>query len=195
MNIDLLFDFDEEIANEFHKRPCPSCGGKLNWSNYHRKPRGASGTDKKFTLRFSLCCGQDGCRKRVAVPSIRFFGRRIYNSRTFLIISYLLKEMSIKRVNKLCSYFGITPNTVKSWKKWWSNDFMKSKQSKVLKGRLIFNSSGGYIPSFIYKNLNSSIYGKLYSFQKLFLYFPSWEIQIIYWLMFLRKRLKLTFFS
>ena len=37
---------------------------------YDRKPRGGS----QWTLRFSFCCDQEGCRRRHTPPSVRFHG-------------------------------------------------------------------------------------------------------------------------
>jgi len=68
---------DATIAARVAASACSRCGGPLHVGNYLRKPRGgllaAAGED--FALRFSLCCGREGCRRRTTPPSVRFLGR------------------------------------------------------------------------------------------------------------------------
>jgi hypothetical protein len=62
----MLLAFDAKIAREVAAAGCPHCGGPLHQSNYERKPRGAefAAAGEAFTLRHSLCCGREGCRRR-----------------------------------------------------------------------------------------------------------------------------------
>ena len=62
----MLEGFDAEIAGRVAAAGCPHCGGPLYQANYERKPRGAkiAAPGEAFTLRHSLCCGREGCRKR-----------------------------------------------------------------------------------------------------------------------------------
>lgn len=175
MNIDTTFELDRVIASEFHKKPCQNCGGKLNWANYHRKPRGVQGDDEKHTLCFSLCCGQDGCRKRTSIPSLRFFGRRVYSSKIFFSISSLSKiATSRKKLERLSNFFNVPVKTIKNWLKWWNNDFINSKAWMIIKGFLVSQPNGVDILSHLYKRMPHSSYGKIYSLQRLFLPFSRW---------------------
>ena len=65
---------DEDLAAETRNKGCP-CGGRLHCANYSRKPRGTpvqlAGSQ---LIRLSFCCDRDGCRKRMAPPSVRFPG-------------------------------------------------------------------------------------------------------------------------
>src|SRR5688500_8109613 len=75
-----LVEMDAEIAGAVAAARCPHCEGPLHKGNYQRKPRGGliSEAGEAFTLRYSLCCGRRGCRKRSLPPSVRFLGRRVY---------------------------------------------------------------------------------------------------------------------
>jgi hypothetical protein len=70
-----LYKSDHDLFLELKAKGCPACGAPLDTSNFTRKPRG-SGEDE--SLRLSLCCRREGCRKRLTPPSLRFFGRRVY---------------------------------------------------------------------------------------------------------------------
>ncbi len=57
------------------------CRGNLHQSHYLRKPRGVpKETHPDYPVRFSYCCGVDGCRKRFTPPSMRFLSRKVYSS-------------------------------------------------------------------------------------------------------------------
>lgn len=64
----LIEKADQDLAELVHNRPCQHCGGKLHWANYTRRLRGVDGK----AIRFSLCCAQEGCRRRQTPESIRF---------------------------------------------------------------------------------------------------------------------------
>jgi hypothetical protein len=62
----LLVQFDERITLRVAAEGCPRCDGPLHRGDYARKPRGAliAPVGEAFVVRFSLCCGREGCRKR-----------------------------------------------------------------------------------------------------------------------------------
>lgn len=103
----LLRELDAKWAKMAKEKGCPHCGGKLDVSNYPRKPRSLDSFDGLCDRRQSFCCRNDGCRKRLTPFSVRFLGRKIY-----LEIVILLS---------LC--FGINPGiepvptrTVRRWR-------------------------------------------------------------------------------
>jgi hypothetical protein len=60
----LLLKFDEDLFAQTREEGCP-CGGALHSASYPRKPRGAQAVlPAGYGRRHSLCCSQDGCRKR-----------------------------------------------------------------------------------------------------------------------------------
>jgi len=71
-----LTTIDAAIVDRAAKEPCRDCGGPLHRGDYPRKPRGGllAIAAEAFGRRFSLCCGREGCRRRVTPPSVRFLG-------------------------------------------------------------------------------------------------------------------------
>ena len=75
-----LVAVDEELAAAVAAAGCRWCGGALHRGDYERKPRwgllgvGLDGVGR----RRSLCCGEEGCRRRTLPPSVVFLGRRVY---------------------------------------------------------------------------------------------------------------------
>ena len=76
---ELLEKCDAEWAEKCQQAGCLKCGGRLDRSDYRRKPRGGPEEAKKVeTWRDSFCCDVEGCRKRHTPPSVRFLGRKVY---------------------------------------------------------------------------------------------------------------------
>src|SRR5690606_40488518 len=71
---------DEAVAERVRVGRCRHCGGRLDRADYPRKPRGGSLAPgaEAWSKRLSLCCAQEGCRRRATPPSVRFLGRRVY---------------------------------------------------------------------------------------------------------------------
>ena len=71
----LLVQFDERIMQRVAAEGCRRCDGPLHRGDYNRKPRGAliAPVGEAFVVRFSLCCGREGCRRRATPPSLRFW--------------------------------------------------------------------------------------------------------------------------
>ena len=120
---------DEEIAAEVRSGGCPHCGGALYTANYVRSPRGLSFTvEGELAERLSLCCGREGCRRRVTPPSVRFFGRRVYAGAAFLLASTLLTErIGGKIAGRIEHDIGVSLETLKRWRKWWREKFVQSR--------------------------------------------------------------------
>lgn len=120
---------DEEIAAEARSGGCPHCGGALYTANYPRRPRGLGFTvEGDLAVRLSLCCGREGCRRRVTPPSVRFFGRRVYAAVAFLLVSMLLTErISEKVAGRIEFHIGVSLETLKRWRRWWRERFVRSR--------------------------------------------------------------------
>lgn len=121
-----LVQADQAIAEEVREDGCP-CGGALHYSNYLRKPRGVLiPRDDDFCLRYSLCCDQDGCRRRRTPPSLRFLGRKIYWSVFIVLITALEHGLSPRRREVLADHFDLAPKTFYRWRHWWRETFTAS---------------------------------------------------------------------
>ena len=88
--------------------PCPHCGGKLDTSNIPRKPRGAGELE---TLRFSLCCRNDGCRRRLTPPSLRFLGQKVYSAWVVILYEFV-EKLGLKK--------AVARKTIARWRNFWN---------------------------------------------------------------------------
>ena len=130
-----LFDLDRLIAEQFRQSQCPLCFGNLNQSNFPRKPRGVpEETDPDYHIRFSLCCSNDGCRKRFTPPSMRFLSRKVYSSVVILLIFLLKPETDESRIETLNRLLGTTLSveTLRRWRHFWTKDLPQTHTWKRL---------------------------------------------------------------
>ena len=92
-----LLALDRIIAEQVKQSGCLFCHSNLHQSHYPRKPRGVpEGTHSDYPIRFSYCCGTDGCRKRFTPPSMRFLSRKVYSS-VIIFLVFLLKSKTSAR--------------------------------------------------------------------------------------------------
>ena len=114
----------------------PYCGGPLHCAHYLRKPRGGPpDLEEAFEVRFSLCCGRPGCRRRVLPPSVRFWGRRVYWAPVLLLVTALRQgknpTVTLQRLKAFC---GVWRSTVNRWQSYFLNLFVKSSRYRRLSG-------------------------------------------------------------
>jgi hypothetical protein len=102
-----LEEFDRQIAEAVAAEGCRHCGGPLHQGNYERKPRGGqiAGAGEAFTLRHSLCCGREGCRRRALPPSLRFLGRRVYLEAVVLLAT--VQAIALKTLRQAREVTGV----------------------------------------------------------------------------------------
>lgn len=132
-----LLEFDERIVAAVAGRRCAHCGGPLHRSDYPRKPRGGliAGGGEVFSLRFSLCCGREGCRKRATPPSLRFLGRRVYLEAVVLLASSAaVATRFLREVHKTT---GVPVRTLRRWLGWWSAAFPLTATWLELRARFV----------------------------------------------------------
>lgn len=141
----LIEKADQDLAELVHAQPCPHCGGKLHWANYPRSPRGVDG---KVT-RFSLCCSQEGCRRRQTPESIRFLGRRVYPALIVVLVSAMNHGLTPKRVAQLREMLVVSRATLNRWRRWWRNQFVQTPFWKAARAH--------FMPSICESNLPSAL--------------------------------------
>jgi hypothetical protein len=131
----LLADLDARIAEQVAAAGCPWCGGPLHQANYERKPRGGllAAAGEAFTLRHSLCCGREGCRKRALPPSLRFLGRRVYVEAVVLLASVTAQLVLALRDAR--SVTGVPVRTLRRWGTWWRSVFPETATWTELRAR------------------------------------------------------------
>lgn len=133
----LLERLDEGMARQVAEKRCPRCAGPLHWGNYRRKPRGAliALAGETSVVRFSLCCGQEGCRKRATPPSVRFLGRRVYLGAVVIVASIV--ALALQGVREIRQQTGVPSRTVGRWLCWWQGPFLDTEVFVTICARLI----------------------------------------------------------
>lgn len=131
-----LYKIDLATAEEYRQKRCPYCQGPLHYANYPRKPRGEpDGVPEEYFLQFSLCCGKEGCRRRLIPPTCRFLGRKVYWYAAILtIVSDWQNKIQNMTISKLARKMGISRNTLKRWIHFFKNTFPVSVQWKKIRG-------------------------------------------------------------
>jgi hypothetical protein len=132
-----LEEFDRQIAEAVAAEGCRHCGGPLYQGNYERKPRGAqiAAAGEAFTLRYSLCCGREGCRRRALPPSLRFLGRRVYLEAVVLLAT--VQAMALKTLRQAREVTGVPARTLRRWHGWWTEVFPGSAVWTQLRARFV----------------------------------------------------------
>mgnify|MGYP001813227246 CR=1 FL=1 len=129
----VLKRFDEDMAARVHASRCPVCGGRLDVSNYSRKPRGGPpGHD----LRLSFCCSVEGCRRRATPPSVRFLARKVYLGAVVVLCTAMQQGLSSCRVRRLREDLGVSYRTLCRWQFFWTEAFATSPFWRSAQGRL-----------------------------------------------------------
>jgi hypothetical protein len=132
-----LEEFDRQIAEAVAAEGCRHCGGPLHQGNYERKPRGGqlAAAGEAFTLRHSLCCGREGCRKRALPPSLRFLGRRVYLEAVVLLAS--ARTLALETLRLAREATGVPARTLRRWHTWWTEAFPSSAVWTQLRARFV----------------------------------------------------------
>lgn len=132
-----LIEIDRSYALMIKNKGCPKCGeDSLNFANYERKPRGTLGeVPSEFSLRFSLCCGRDGCRTRVTPRSVRFVGRKVYVSTAILFIVTKSKPILKWRLKDICKLLCVSHAAARFWISAFRESFdVRNKLARALGG-------------------------------------------------------------
>ena len=167
----ILQDIDKEFAKETRLARCPYCGGPLHQAKYTRKPRGGpAGLPEALSVRFSLCCGRDGCRGRVLPKSVLFDGRRVYWRMVILVVIALREQRPFGfTMDKLKTVLGVDSKTVRRWQSWYRERLSPSGEWKALGSRLASGLTPGQeigtlISAFINENDATSGMARLLRF-------------------------------
>lgn len=87
-------------------------------------------------MRFSFCCADRDCRKRVTPPSLRFFGRHVYGGAVVVFASAMMSGVTPRRAATLHRLLGVSRRTLMRWRKWWLETFPTTPTWKLLRGAL-----------------------------------------------------------
>jgi hypothetical protein len=147
----LLFFLDTDLAEQKRVNACPFCGAPLHTSNYLRNPRGGPGNiPEMFSIRHSLCCSAENCRRRVLPPSLRFWDRKVYWSIVILVTVVLQQQRTEGySAGKIIKMIGISRHTLKRWIQYFKDVFPQTGRWKRIRGRISVEIDIGQIPSAI----------------------------------------------
>lgn len=146
----LLHRIDVDLANQRRQEGCPFCdGGPLHWANYPRKPRGGpSSLPEKYSIRHSLCCGREGCRRRTLPPSCLFLGRKVYWAMVILVVMVLRQARPHgASTRELMRTFGIDRKTLFRWIAYFRDVFPHSAKWQRLRGRISSQVKDSRLPA------------------------------------------------
>lgn len=145
----LLFFIDSDLAEQKRGNSCPFCGAPLHTANYLRKPRGGPGNiPEAFSIRHSLCCSAENCRRRVLPPSLRFWDRKVYWS-IVILVTVVLRQQRTEgySAGKIQKLVGISRHTLKRWIHYFTKIFPMSDKGKQICGLAGAVLNTGSIPS------------------------------------------------
>ncbi len=129
----LLDIVDVDLLQQAREKGCLLCSGRLHRSDYDRKPRGGP----QWELRFSLCCAEEGCRRRHTPPSVRFMGRRVYAGLVVVLVSAMIHGLKPERVKVLREALKIDRRTLERWRQWWLGIFVDSSFWREARARFM----------------------------------------------------------
>jgi hypothetical protein len=164
-----LLTIDHDLAETRRKQAC-SCGGRLHYANYVRKPRGTPvQLPQPQRVRLSLCCDRDGCRKRVTPPSVRFLGRKVYLAPIVILVSAMRQGPTPRRVRELSRRFGVDRRTIARWQVFWREQVPQTPFWKAARARLQPAAHGVVLPlalldAFVRRHAPCADWGRLLKF-------------------------------
>ena len=118
----LLEKVDADLAQEAGQQGCLYCHGKLHRADFDRKPRGGP----QWERRYSFCCAEEDCRRRRTPESVRFLGRRVYAGMVVVLITAMIHGLKPARVRRIREALQIDSRTLKRWRQWWLDNFVRS---------------------------------------------------------------------
>lgn len=143
----LLLRFDGELAEQYRVGGC-ACGAKLHRAAYVRKPRGGPrDLPEGYAVRHSFCCSEEGCRRRLTPPSVRFLGRRVYLGAVVVLVSAMVHGVTEKRAAAMRELCGVSIRTLYRWREWWRERFVATALWKVLRARFVPPVNEGSLPA------------------------------------------------
>ena len=151
----LLAGLDLDFARTFVGTSC-SCGGPLHQANYLRKGFGfglPAGAPDDARIRYSFCCGRDGCRKRMMPTSLRFLPREPYFTITFVLVSAFHHGLTKERLEEVQALYKVSRSTIERWLRWWRETFPTTEAWRGLRGMMLVpaDALANNAPAFLLK--------------------------------------------
>lgn len=135
---ELLFHFDQDIANGARRGRCLRCRSVVHSARYRRKPRGRlCRLSDEHDWRFSFCCSREGCRKRKTPPSLRFLGPKVYLAAMIVVIAIMREGPTTGRMRRLSALVSVSRRTVERWRRWWAESFTATPFWQIARAQLM----------------------------------------------------------
>jgi hypothetical protein len=99
----------------------------------NRKPRGGPQWDR----RYSFCCAEEDCRRRLTPESVRFLGRRVYAGLVVVLMTTMIHGLKAGRIRRIREALQIDSRTLKRWRQWWLDNFVRSSFWKAGRARFM----------------------------------------------------------
>jgi len=135
---------DMDLSEKVRERGCVHCGSKLHCGDYERKARKVDCWNKRYSFNCSVC------RKRHTPPSVRFLGRRVYAGVIVVLAGAMMHGPSAQRLGILGETLGVDLRTLKRWRQWWLDVFVKSPFWKAGRGSFLPPVAEGSMPYCLY---------------------------------------------
>lgn len=87
---------------------------------------------EELLVRFSLCCGKEGCRKRVLPKSVLFDGRRVY-FRVVILMTIGMRQQRPRgmTLEKLQAETGADLKTIRRWMAEYGQEFLTGRYKRL----------------------------------------------------------------
>jgi hypothetical protein len=101
-------------------------------------PTGNGENVRKFQICLvSFCCAQEDCRRRRTPESVRFLGRRVYAGLVVVLVTVMIHGLQPARVRRIRETLQIDSRTLKRWRQWWLDNFVRSSFWKAARARFM----------------------------------------------------------
>jgi len=145
----ILKEIDRDMAKTAQGLGCGFCKGPLDRSDFRRKPRGIpEGISEEFSVRYSLCCRKEGCRRRDTPGSVRFLGQKVF----IMFFLVLASSVSSKLSSQVTAKTGVSGQTLRRWRIYWLEEFPKSPFWRQVRGLLMPPPDPSQLPAGILRS-------------------------------------------
>lgn len=158
---DLLWHFDQDLANQCRAQGCSHCEGRLHLARYPRKPRGLGPQWREdYCWRWSFCCAEEECRTRITPASLCFLGRRVYLGAVVVLTACMQQGLSDRRMAALNLVLEVPRRTLKRWRVWWQEVFVHTTFWQVARARLMPPVDEQQLPLSLFERFAGAEFGQ-----------------------------------
>lgn len=145
----MLHELDVWLMERVREGRCPYCKGPLHLAMYQRKAYGNRvDLPDEYRNRYSLCCGNPDCRRRVLPPSSLFMGRRS-TYQCAILVGLTLWQSGQKSAQALSEMLDVDVRTIFRWAAYFRDVFLKSPLWQTIRGRVPAEIHMGRFPGLL----------------------------------------------